>query len=111
MPTPVFAADYQIIDVAPGQKVDVTFEINLTGKVYVRILAQRGSGCADFWWIVWPLGYVRQLGRHCGAAEFGYPGLRDLAFSSKLRAGGVSVPTKFIYAASSRVANSTTVTW
>src|SRR5262249_3700146 len=56
------AADYQIIDVPVGHAVDAYFQFNLSGKVYVRIETNSVPGCADFWWITWPLGRVQELG-------------------------------------------------
>jgi hypothetical protein len=103
------ADNYQIISVEPGQNVDVYFEINLSGGV--RIVSRSGSGCADFWWINWPFGTLQSLGRHCGAARFKIPGLTNFAIASKLRAGGVTEPTKIVAAANEQAANSVTITW
>src|SRR6266446_7395894 len=106
------AADYQIIDVPVGQAVDAYFEIDVSGKVYLRIETSSGPGCADFWWITWPLGRVRELGHHCASAEFEIPGiLSDLSISSKLRTGGVDKPTKVVVSDRIEVARNVTVTW
>jgi hypothetical protein len=105
------AADYQLISVEPGQNVDLYFEINLSGEVFLRIGSRGGSGCADFWWINWPFGNLQSLGSHCGAARFKIPGLTSFAIASKLRAGGVTEPTKIVAAASEQVANSVPITW
>jgi hypothetical protein len=106
------AADYQIIDVPVGHAVDAYFEINVSGKVYVRIETSSGPGCADFWWITWPLGRIQELGHHCASAQFEIPGLlSDLSVSSKLRAGGVSQPTKLVVADRIEVARSVTIIW
>lgn len=105
------AADYQIIDVRPGETVDTYFQINLSGKVYVRIETKRGPSCAEFWWIIWPFGTIKSLGRQCNGENFEIPGLSDFAFSSKLRAGGVAESTKLIVSASEAVARSITVAW
>lgn len=108
---PAHAADFQIVEVQPGQNVDVFFQINLYGRVFVRIETRNGIGCADFWWILWPLGNVRQIGRQCGSADFEIPGLLDFSISSKLRAGGVSETTKIAIAANAQVAHSVTIPW
>ena len=105
------AADYQVIDVQPGQTVDVYFEFNLSGSVSLRIATKAGPGCADMWWIKWPLGDIQSLGRRCGSARLSLPGITDFAFAGKLRATGVSVPTKIVAAASERVANSVYLPW
>jgi hypothetical protein len=109
--TPAPAAEVQIVDVRPGQSADVFFEVNLSGRVYVKIVSQAGLGCADLWWITWPLGNIRQAGRKCGSASLEIPGLSKIAVSSKLRAGGVSAPTKIVFAATAQVANSVTIHW
>jgi hypothetical protein len=105
------AADYQVIDLLPGQATDVYFEINLSGTVAIRVVTQTGIGCAEFWWIKWPLGDIKSLGRKCGAARLSIPAITDLAVAGKLRATGVNIPTKIIAASNERVANSVTVHW
>jgi hypothetical protein len=107
----VRAADYQLIEVNPGQSVDVYFEINLSGTVALRIETAAGPGCAEFWWIKWPFGNISSLGKLCGITRVGIPGLSELAISGKLRASGVTKPTKIIAASNERVANSVTVRW
>jgi hypothetical protein len=107
----VRAADYQLIAVNPGQSVDVYFEINLSGTLTLRVETITGPGCAEFWWITWPFGNIHSLGRLCGTTRISVPGLSQLAISGKLRASGVTKPTKIIAAANERVANSVTVRW
>ena len=48
-------------------------EINTGGTVFIKIVAQKGDACADFWWIKWPFGAVQQLGRHCNVFRSGHP--------------------------------------
>jgi hypothetical protein len=105
------AADYQVIAIDPGQTVDVYFEIDLSGTVALRIETAGGPGCAEFWWIKWPFANISSLGRICGTTHIPIPGLTALAISGKLRASGVSKPTKIIAASSERVANSVTLRW
>ncbi|WP_156439830.1 hypothetical protein [Bradyrhizobium valentinum] len=105
------AVDFQVVEVQPGQNVDVFFQINLSGKVYTRIETRNGPGCANFWWILWPFGNIRELGKQCGFADFEIPGLFDFSVSSKLRAGGVSELTKVGFAADAQVARSITIEW
>lgn len=59
------AGDVHIIDILPDQQADVFFQINTAGTVYLKIVAEKGEPCAEFWWIKWPLGTVEQLGRNC----------------------------------------------
>jgi hypothetical protein len=105
------AADYQVIDVQPGQTVDVYFEINLSGSVSLRVATKAGPGCAEMWWIKWPLGDIQSLGKKCGSARIVLPGITDFAFAGKLRATGVKMPTKIVAAANERVANSVSLQW
>jgi hypothetical protein len=110
-PATARAADFQIIDLRPGETVDVYFEINVSGSVVLRIATQNGPGCAEFWWIKWPLGNISSLGRRCASTRIAIPGLSDLAVAGKLRATGVSVPTKIVAAATEQVANSVRLQW
>jgi hypothetical protein len=105
------AAEFQVIDLQPGQTVDVYFEINLSGQVALRIATKFGPGCAEFWWIKWPLGNIKSLGKICGTARLTIPGWRDVALAGKLRATGVTAPTKIVAASSERVANSVALQW
>jgi hypothetical protein len=104
------ARDYQIISVAAGDTADVYFEINLAGKVYLRIVAPPGSEpCANFWWIKWPFGNVEEVGRICGGTQIDVPGLTHFAISAKLRVRAGSNSLKVVAAANERVANSVSV--
>ena len=105
------AADVQFVDVLPGQSVDVFIQINLSGKVYTRTETRAGPGCAEFWWILWAFGTIRELGKRCGQSEFEIPGLFDYSISSKLRAGGVSALTKIAFSATAQVAKTVTTPW
>ncbi len=105
------ADEYQIIDLQPGVTRDVYFEINLSGQVTLRILTRSGAGCAELWWITWPLGNIKSLGRRCGSVRLAIPSRLDFSVASKLRAIGVDVPTKIVAASNERVANSVTVHW
>ena len=109
VPSPVYAADPQIETVQKGESKDLYFQINLSGKVFVNVGSPPGgSNCAEFWWIKWPLGNIKSLGRHCGATSFDIPGLLDFAISSKLRVGGTDNLVKIAISATESVANSVT---
>ena len=84
---PVAAQDYETIWVDPGQNVDVYWQINLAGTVYVAADVDGAAACLDYWWITWPLGRVEQLGQHCGRKSFDLPGLGHFSIGDKLRAG------------------------
>jgi hypothetical protein len=110
--TPLAASDAQVIYVPPGESVDVFFQINTSGRVYVKIAAPAGEApCADFWWIEWPLGTVSQLGRHCNEAVFEIPGLLAASISAKLRAGGATSQLKIGISSDEQVARGITLTF
>lgn len=112
LPNIAGAADTQLISVTPGKNTDVYFEINVSGKVYLAINAPAaGEPCANFWWIQWPFGNIKDLGRHCGIVAFDIPGFFDLAFSAKLRVGGAKQPLKIVAAANQQVAQTLKVTF
>lgn len=110
-PRAVWAAKYQVIELYPGQDVDVYFEINLSGTVALRIETMSGPGCVELWWIRWPLGSIASLGKRCGSFRLPIPGVTEFTVSAKLRATGVDRRTKIIAAANERVANSVTLQW
>lgn len=101
------AQSLQIESLERGETKDLYFQINVAGKVHVKMIAS-GSGepCANFWWIKWPFGNVEQLGRHCSFASFDIPGLFRGAVSSKLRVGGSENDLRLGIAADETVARS-----
>jgi len=106
------ARDYQIIAVSAGDTADVYFEINLSGKVYLRIVAPPGAeACADLWWIKWPLGNIQDVGRRCGSLQLEVPGLTDIAISAKLRVRAGNSPLKIVAAATEAAGNSALVSF
>lgn len=110
VPPAIPAADYEIIELGPGETKDVYFQINLSGNVYLRIVAEPGGqACADLWWIKWPLGNIEKLGRHCHTANLKIPGWTSAAISSKLRAGGATHRLKIVASATEEVANKVTI--
>jgi hypothetical protein len=110
VPSSAAGADFQVISVESGHNTDVYFEINVSGKVYLAIYAPPGGdACANFWWIKFPLGSIKDLGRHCGTVSLEIPGLAELTLSAKLRVGTAKQPLKIIAAANEKVARSVTV--
>jgi len=86
---PVYSEDLKTFLISPGENKTLFTNVNTSGKVYVRIVAEPGKeACLNFWWIKYPIGNVEQLGRYCNRAIFAVPSLRNGAFATKLRAGG-----------------------
>lgn len=95
---------YQVIDLPAGAQTDLYFQVNVTGKLYVRLAARDGkTACANLWWVKWPFGTVEQLGRVCDRAAIDIPALADISLSSRLRAGGVDRDLKALLTASEAV--------
>jgi hypothetical protein len=86
--------DVQIIDILAGQQADVFFQINTTGKLYLKIVAQSGESCINLWWIKWPSNSVEQLGRKCGNVIIDTPDVPNGAQAARLRAGPANAHTK-----------------
>lgn len=85
----VYSKDLITFLIYPGENKTLFTNINTSGKIHVRIIAEPGKeACLNFWWIKYPLGNVEQMGRYCNNAVFSIPGAKKGAFSSKLRAGG-----------------------
>ena len=74
---PAHAEDYKTLWVDPGKSVDVYWDINLSGRVYSAADTGGSAACLDYWWIVWPLGQIKKLGRHCGRVTFDLPRTSD----------------------------------
>ncbi|MCK1608158.1 MULTISPECIES: hypothetical protein [unclassified Bradyrhizobium] len=99
------ASDVVTVWVEPSQSVDVYWEVNLSGKVYVAADIDGRPACLEYWWIRWPTTSIKSLGRRCGATSFSVPGLADLAVGGKLRAGSAEAKTRIRGTASERVAH------
>lgn len=97
-------AQEKTIWVEPGKNVDVYWEINLAGTVYLAADIDGAPACVDYWWITWPFQRVEQLGRHCGRVTFDLPGLGSFAIGGKLRVGGASARTRIQGTADEEVA-------
>lgn len=104
----VSARDYDVVSIKSGETADVYFQINLKGTLYLNIRNQNGAGCANLWWIKWPLGTIKDEGRYCGFVKLDIPGILDLSFSSKLRAHANGSDIKIGYSSSETVAHSIT---
>lgn len=102
---PTFADDVKIISVAPGESADVYFEFNLAGRIFLHIRQAGGWGCADLWWIVWPLGSIKDVGQKCGLVALDVPGASSFAISSKLRARAEGTPIQIGVSSNETVAN------
>jgi len=106
------AQDVQIVDVPAGVSSDVYTEVNLSGKIYLKIISEPGEEpCGEFWWIKWPLGNIEHLGRGCGLVSFEIPGIYHGAVASKLRVRAIKSRIKIAVSSVESVASSVKVTF
>lgn len=105
---PAVARDYDIVSIKAGDTADVYFQVNLSGTLYLDIRTKEGAGCAKLWWIKWPLGTIKDEGRHCGFIKLDIPGFFDFSLSSKLRASAEGSDIKIGYSANEAVAHTIT---
>lgn len=94
MTAPARAGDYETIFLEPGNTVDVYWNVNVSGKLYVAADINGRPACLEYWWIVWPFTQIKSLGRRCGRASFALPALSDWAIGGKLRASGATARTR-----------------
>jgi hypothetical protein len=106
------ANDLQIVDVLPDQASDVYFFVNLRGRLYLKIAAAGGNRpCAEFWWITWGFGNIKDVGERCGSftLDIPEPSLTDPVISGKLRTSGAPYRLKIAVSAYENVAHSATL--
>lgn len=103
-PSQALADDYETVWVDPGENVDVYWEVNLSGTVFLSADANAQPACLNYWWITWPFGRNVDLGRHCGTVEFELPGWASFSVGGKLRAGGADARTRILGTADESVA-------
>jgi hypothetical protein len=103
--SPVSAADYETVWVDTGTAVDVYWNVNLSGKVFIVADIDGNPACLDYWWVVWPFTQIKKLGHHCGRATFELPTLGDWGIGGKLRAGGAVSLTRLRGTAQESVAH------
>lgn len=82
------------INLSAGETKDVWFGVNLTGKLTIGIRTQDGINAADFWWITWGVGSVKNLGAFSNVQTIEIPiSLFKGVISAKLRARAAQSPT------------------
>ena len=85
-------ASVKEIKIPAGQTADLWLGVNVTGKVHYRITTRDGSNKMRMWWILEPLGTVKQLGTRTGSGSLDIPGKLHASISAKLR-GKAAVDT------------------
>ena len=74
------------VTIAAGQTSDVWLGVDVSGKVYYAIRTRDGKNKARMWWILQPLGRVKQLGTLQGNGSLNIPNKLKGSLSAKLRA-------------------------
>src|SRR4051794_18063845 len=73
------------VKVAAGQTGDLWLGVNVAGEVHYAIRTRDGTNKMRMWWVMEPLGNVRQLGTLSGTGSLDVPGKLKGSFSAKLR--------------------------
>jgi hypothetical protein len=98
------------IKVPAGQTADLWLGVNVTGKVYYTIRTKDGGNTLRMWWIMEPLGTVKQLGTRVGSGSIDIPGKLKGSISAKLR-GKASADTVVYIGENVAVDNTVTFHW
>jgi hypothetical protein len=98
------------VKVAAGQTADLWLGVNVTGKVHYAIRTKDQSNQMRMWWIMEPLGKVKQLGTLAGNGSLDIPGKLKGSISAKLR-GKAAVDTIVYIGENVEVDNSVTFKW
>ncbi len=98
------------VKVAAGQTVDLWLGVNVTGTLHYAIRTKDGTNKMRMWWIMEPLGNVRQLGTLSKNGSLPIPGKLNGSVSAKLR-GKADVDTIVYIGENVRVDTSVTFKW
>jgi hypothetical protein len=98
------------IKISAGQTADLWLGVNVTGKVSYAIRTRDGSNKLRMWWIMEPLGSVKQLGTLTGSGRLDIPGKLKGSISAKLR-GKAAVDTVVYIGENVTIDNSVTFSW
>jgi hypothetical protein len=98
------------IRVAAGQTGDLWLGVNVSGKVNYAIRTKDRSNKMRMWWIMKPLGNVKQLGTLAGNGSLDIPDKLNASISAKLR-GKANVDTIVYIGENVEVDNSKTFNW
>jgi hypothetical protein len=100
----------KIIRIAAGKSADVWLGVNVKGKVFYSIRTRDKTNAARMWWIMFPLGTVKQLGNLRGSGSLPIPNLLNASASAKLRASATSDTVIYVNDTAA-VSNSVTFSW
>jgi hypothetical protein len=98
------------IKVSAGQTVDLWLGVNVSGKLNYVVRTKDGNNGLRMWWIIQPLGRVKQLGTRNGAGTLTIPDKLQGSISAKLR-GKATVDTIVAIGENVAVDSSLTFHW
>jgi hypothetical protein len=98
------------IKIPAGQTADLWLGINVTGKVNYIIRTRDGKNAMRMWWIMEPLGTVKQLGTLVNSGSLDIPNKLKGSISAKLR-GKAAVDTVVHLGENVSVDSSMTFNW
>lgn len=78
------------IKIPAGKSVDLWLGVNVTGSVFYAIRTRDGKNQVRMWWILQPLGRVKQLGIRSHEGSLDIPSSLDGVASAKLRASATA---------------------
>lgn len=70
---PCRGSDYKISAMRAGETKAIYSEVNLSGRVFLKLVSPDGVGCARLFWVTWPVRDTISFGRVCGQANFAIP--------------------------------------
>jgi hypothetical protein len=103
-------AQVKEIKIPAGQSADLWLGINVAGKLHYAIRSRDAKNKMRMWWVMEPLGNVKQLGSRSGSGELKIPGPLNGSLSAKLR-GSVTSDTVLYISETTSVANSVAFNW
>jgi len=103
-------SDIREIKVPAGKSANLWLGINVSGTLHYAVRTRDGKNKVQMWWVMEPLGNVKQLGPRGESGTLDIPGTLNGSVSAKLRASATSDAVVLISEKVS-VANSITFHW
>src|SRR5437868_5737787 len=103
-------SDIREIKLPAGKSADLWLGINVSGTLHYAVRTRDGKNKIKMWWVMEPLGNVKQLGLRGDSGSLDIPGALSGSVSAKLRASTTS-DTVVLISEKVSVANSITFHW
>jgi hypothetical protein len=103
-------SDIREIKIPAGKSADLWLGVNVSGTLHYAVRTRDGKNKVNMWWVMEPLGNVKQLGLRASAGSLDIPGALSGSVSAKLRASATSDAVVLISEKVS-VSNSITFHW